>query len=192
MNPKDARRLAEDLMQTHLGPNHQWRFRFDTAKRRLGSCQYTERTITLSRPLTLVNSEDQMRDTILHEIAHVIAGHSAGHGPRWKAACVRVGARPDRCASMDEVVMPTAPWYHVCPQCDHRTPRYKRPSRRYGCATCRTKTGRPVELRLERGGREPQPVPAPKPVPPIPARKPATPAVRPPAGPLTQGTLFGT
>lgn len=34
-----------------------------------------------------------IRDTILHEIATVIAGPEAGHGPKWKAVCRRVGAR---------------------------------------------------------------------------------------------------
>ena len=35
-----------------------------------------------------------MTDTILHEIAHAIAGVEAGHGPAWKAVAQRLGATP--------------------------------------------------------------------------------------------------
>ena len=35
-----------------------------------------------------------MTDTILHEIAHAIAGANAGHGPVWKAVAKRIGAAP--------------------------------------------------------------------------------------------------
>ena len=42
----------------------------------------------------LEGSEEQIRDTVLHEIAHAIAGHGAGHGPLWKATARRIGATP--------------------------------------------------------------------------------------------------
>jgi hypothetical protein len=35
-------------------------------------------------------------DTLRHEVAHAIAGHAAGHGPAWRAACRMVGANPER------------------------------------------------------------------------------------------------
>ena len=35
----------------------------------------------------------QVAGTTIHELAHVLAGHSAGHGPDWKAACARLGLR---------------------------------------------------------------------------------------------------
>ncbi len=33
----------------------------------------------------------QLTGTTIHELAHVLAGHSAGHGPEWKDAAVRLG-----------------------------------------------------------------------------------------------------
>ena len=33
----------------------------------------------------------QLAGTTTHELAHVISGHEAGHGPIWKAACHRLG-----------------------------------------------------------------------------------------------------
>jgi hypothetical protein len=35
----------------------------------------------------------QIAGTTLHELAHVIAGYGAGHGPDWRSACSRVGLR---------------------------------------------------------------------------------------------------
>lgn len=35
----------------------------------------------------------QVAGTTLHELAHVLAGWNAGHGPDWQAACKRLGLR---------------------------------------------------------------------------------------------------
>ena len=42
----------------------------------------------------------QVAGTTVHEIAHVLAGHEAAHGPEWKAACGRLGLRCARAAGM--------------------------------------------------------------------------------------------
>lgn len=39
------------------------------------------------------SSELQVAGTTIHELAHVVAGWNAGHGPAWKAACKRLGLR---------------------------------------------------------------------------------------------------
>jgi hypothetical protein len=40
----------------------------------------------------------QLAGTTIHELAHVLAGHGAGHGPQWKAACETLGLRRARAA----------------------------------------------------------------------------------------------
>ena len=35
----------------------------------------------------------QLAGTTIHEIGHVLAGHAAGHGPEWVAACRALGLR---------------------------------------------------------------------------------------------------
>ena len=93
MHPFDAQQLAVGLIQEHglIG----WRFRFDHARRRFGCCRSSEKTITLSRPLTILNSCAQVRDTILHEIAHALTPGD-GHGVKWRAKCREIGADPKR------------------------------------------------------------------------------------------------
>lgn len=36
-------------------------------------------------------SATQLAGTTTHELGHVLAGHGAGHGPEWRAACARLG-----------------------------------------------------------------------------------------------------
>ena len=48
----------------------------------------------IGRGHALEGNEEEIRDTVLHEIAHAIAGPEAGHGPLWKATARRIGATP--------------------------------------------------------------------------------------------------
>ena len=139
MNLHDARRLAHDLMHQHglVG----WLFAFDRARRRFGSCQFRSKRITLSRPLTLLNSEDQVRDTILHEIAHAPARLAMGTAANWKAACKRLGAKPKRCFNDAEVVSPLrkpARYQIGCVTCDWWADRRRLTARKLVCRTCRS------------------------------------------------------
>lgn len=40
----------------------------------------------------------QLAGTTIHELAHVLAGHAAGHGPEWKNACEQLGLRDAKAA----------------------------------------------------------------------------------------------
>lgn len=82
-----------------------WSFGFDRATVRYGQCRYSDKAITLSRKLVELNSIEESMGTVLHEVAHALAGHTAGHGPQWKAACVRIGAKPETTYG-DEVIQP--------------------------------------------------------------------------------------
>lgn len=51
------------------------------------------------------NYETKFHDTVLHELAHILIdrriGFRQGHNKEWKAMAVRVGAKPERCHTMD-------------------------------------------------------------------------------------------
>jgi len=125
MNTNDAARLARDLMNQHGLTG--WYFQFDRAKTRFGQCSHSRRRISLSEPLVLVNDEHQVRDTILHEIAHALAGPHAGHGPAWRTVCRQIGADPSRCVDSATIATPPAPYVVVCENCGPVAPRHKRP-----------------------------------------------------------------
>ncbi len=136
MDVNEARSLARLLMNQHgLGA---WHFQFDTAKRRFGSCSSARKIITLSTPLTLLNSAAEVRDTILHEIAHALA--PGGHHAAWRRMCARIGANPKRCFSAKTVNLPTIrrrfQYVGRC-ACATRHVKFRRPTRKYLCRRCR-------------------------------------------------------
>ena len=105
-----------------------WDFHWDRAKRRAGSCRYSLKLITLSHHYVKQNVAERpydVLDTILHEIAHALAGPRAGHGPEWVKACLLVGARPERCYD-NSVVMPRGKYIANCPKCNKEFNRHKR------------------------------------------------------------------
>ena len=75
-----------------------WCFVWDTrAGRRYGQCRYHKQEISVSKQLANINSLEESKDVVLHEIAHALAGMGHGHDAHWKRMCIKVGARPERC-----------------------------------------------------------------------------------------------
>ena len=90
----DVVALATPLLEQHA-PG--WVFAFDRATKRAGSCNYTTKTITVSKEYALKVPDANLRNTLLHELAHAITGPRTGHGPVWKSTAVRIGCTGDRC-----------------------------------------------------------------------------------------------
>ena len=136
MTPTAARHLAESLIATHLHAQR-WHFAWNRRKRSLGLCRYREQRIELSLHFVLANDEAQVRETVLHEIAHALAGEKAGHGPRWKSHCLALGCKPERC-DKGIAIMPTGRWSAQCPSCGKQFNRHRRPhtKARYWCRHC--------------------------------------------------------
>jgi len=135
----DAQRLCLSLLDKFA--LRDWSFTFNRRKRCLGLCRHHEKRIELSIFYVAANNEESVVDTVLHEIAHALAGPAAGHGPRWKAMCVKIGAKPERLD--DEATMPTGRWRAVCPTCRTQYSRHRKPmrNRRYSCRACGPQTG---------------------------------------------------
>lgn len=132
MHLDDAEATALRLMRTHgLGA---WRFAFDRAKTRAGICRYDSHTIGLSRTLTQLHTDAEVRDTILHEIAHALVGPEHGHGRVWRARALDIGCSAQRCLS-DAAPRPDAPWLGTCPR-GHVVTRWRRPQRVLSCRRC--------------------------------------------------------
>ncbi|AEG43297.1 SprT-like domain-containing protein [Isoptericola variabilis] len=132
MDLHDAQRLARELMAEHGLDG--WRFRFDRARRRAGVCRHDRREIGLSAPLTALYSEADVRETLLHEIAHALVGAKHGHDAVWRATAVRIGASGRRLVS-DEAPRVEGDWVGTCPA-GHRVTRFRRPARPQACARC--------------------------------------------------------
>lgn len=93
-----AETLANQLMATHGLTAAGWIFDFDNAKKRLGNCSFTKKRITISKHMVSAATTDEVEQALLHEIAHALAGHPAGHGPIWQAKARSIGYRGGRTA----------------------------------------------------------------------------------------------
>ena len=113
-----------------------WSFGWDRAIRRYGCCNFTDKRISLSKKLAALNPVDESIETILHEVAHALAGPGAGHGPRWKDICQQIGARPIRCYDGRQIKQPESPYVRYCPHCYKSHSLYRRTRRKAACALC--------------------------------------------------------
>ena len=125
--------LAIAKMAEH-GLTEPWHFVFDSAKQRAGLCNYTDYQISLSKYIVSYHSIDQSEQVILHEIAHALAGKSAGHGPNWKAQAKAIGYRGEKFTGK-EIAEQTARWVGECRN-GHRHYRFKSPKAQLACGYC--------------------------------------------------------
>lgn len=120
--------LARELMNQHgLGD---WVFQYDRAKKRAGRCNIRKKIISLSYHYVSLNDDEDIKDTILHEIAHALAKEDENshrwHGDKWKAICLQIGAKPIRCYDSN-VKMPKGRYRAVCNSCQREFHRHRRP-----------------------------------------------------------------
>lgn len=113
----------------HLAATHGldgWKFSCDRSLTRAGCCRYSSKTISLSY-FMLSNQEipwHDIKNIVLHEIAHAIVGPGVGHGKKWKNKALEIGCDGKRCHSL----VFAKPKYRVvcgCGACDvkrHRMP----------------------------------------------------------------------
>ena len=70
-----------------------WGFGLDNHPVRWGITKFSPKKVLISKHLvqSAETTKDEVNDTIVHQIAHVIAGVEAGHGERWKEVARRLG-----------------------------------------------------------------------------------------------------
>lgn len=137
----NAKALALDNMDKHGLLSKGWKFEFDNAKTRFGRCEFVRRRITLSKVPTRANSEADVLDTILHEIAHAlewIRHGTHGHKRLWKLICMEIGARPVRCGKVIDPVEVGAPFTLDCTSssCNNSGARWRKTRTRFRCGVC--------------------------------------------------------
>jgi len=125
MELKELEAVARREMSKH--GLHDWSFGFANTKRRLGVCKFQTKRIEIAEYYALHSAAETVLDTLLHEIAHALAGPSARHGPAWKAIAIRLGAIPRACDTSDDAVVKPGDWQSTCPACQKTIHRYRRP-----------------------------------------------------------------
>ena len=129
--------MAHMYMREHGLLDKGWSFGWDAPIGRFGQCNYTRKEITISERF-ISESDEEIIDVILHEIAHAIVGKKAGHGWEWKHQCRIIGARPERLYESLETKPPPPNYVMKCPSCDRKWYRYRMRKRNFGsrCPDC--------------------------------------------------------
>jgi len=114
-----------------------WTLGWDNTKTIYGRCWFGKRKITLSNHFFSRVTEENNKDTLLHEAAHALAfihDNHVDHGYAWQKWCVRLGAVPRRCGittPAERATLNTAYKYHLIDSRNgrvikryHRRPRF--------------------------------------------------------------------
>jgi predicted SprT family Zn-dependent metalloprotease len=102
-------------------------------------CKYKVQRIEIAEHYALNNNQDEVMDTLMHEIAHAkLPGH--GHNAMWKALAIQLGAKPFSCAKRNVEVKP-GDWRAICDECGKVYHKYKNSAglenRQFGCVVCK-------------------------------------------------------
>jgi predicted SprT family Zn-dependent metalloprotease len=143
MDIRKAKIMALTLIEKHLSDaKFDWQFEFNNAKRTFGQCVYGKKygrpfhMIKLSKPLVALNDEEQVRDTILHEIAHALDVEQRGyssHDYKWVSIARSIGCNGNRCYNVNDVEQPKSKYSLICNSCK---PAYRKPKRKKACGVC--------------------------------------------------------
>jgi predicted SprT family Zn-dependent metalloprotease len=137
MDTHEAESLALALIDQYAP---EFRFEWSQALTQFGSCHHRTRTIKLSKRITEIAPDEAVRDVVLHEIAHALAGASHNHDETWKRFARSLGAPDSVTVSESRVGNPRqklAPWVGTCPAGHVSPDRYfRKPRARYACSIC--------------------------------------------------------
>jgi len=111
-----------------------WNFFLDNAKVRFGLCNYTKKTISISKYLAKLNQEKEVKDTILHEIAHALVGRENNHNKIWKKKAQQIGCSATRCYQAEDIITPPQKYTAYCLHCKFTFQAQKK--RKIACGKC--------------------------------------------------------
>lgn len=129
--------IARELLDTH-GLSH-WRVGLDDAVSRAAVCQARQQRIQFARLYLRQAPPPELRDTILHEIAHALVGAQHQHDAVWRAKARAIGCSGTRCHQRQ---FSQPQWIARCPNGCFAITRNRRAAGTSVCRQCR----QPVEF----------------------------------------------
>ena len=125
-----AKQLATRLMNQHYLFN--WSFNWNNRKNAYGVCSHNKRQIYLSKILTPHLQEHEVKNTVLHEIAHALVGGRHGHDYVWRSKAIEIGCDGSRTSSYD-ISNVRAKYVAICKGCGEKHTANRRPKRSHWC-----------------------------------------------------------
>lgn len=133
MDIHKAQALATLMLKEHGLDD--WRIELRSYKSTGGMTYYGTRRIGLSRLLLPKWTEDQVRQVMLHEIAHALVGPHQNHNDTWLSKAREIGYKGKGTHNFPTV---DRRWHVVCPNHGVIGKRHRRGARGrvYSCTTC--------------------------------------------------------
>lgn len=116
MDTHEIKAWSKILMERHGLIEAGWKFELNDRKRAVGLCNYRTKTLHFSVHF-LTNSEEEIVNTLLHEIAHALVGSGHGHNDVWRAMAYTVGCTGERCAAVGTVSTAEPKYMKSCDTC---------------------------------------------------------------------------
>lgn len=150
-NKQATRRYAKKVLVKWGLAENGWTFKFNSNKSSVGLCRSHRRrngryvvakTVELSEWWMMKQglSEEQIKDTVLHEVAHALDIEDRGtsdHSWRWKEWAVKVGANPRRTCDVFPKESTKYRWYLVCSHCNEKYGYHRKPKdKKRACSKC--------------------------------------------------------
>jgi predicted SprT family Zn-dependent metalloprotease len=125
--------LAASEMEWHGLTRQSWTVKYDHARARAGQCRHRAKILSFSRNLIVRGSPADMRNTLLHEIAHALAGLKHGHNRTWRDIALQIGCDGKRC---HDIELAPAKWIYRCSAGCWQAKRFKRSHLNATCKMC--------------------------------------------------------
>jgi predicted SprT family Zn-dependent metalloprotease len=148
---RTASTTATALLKEHGLYQKGWRFAWNSNKTRNGVCKYGTKRIEASKVLSGIRTDEQVRQTLLHEVAHALVGPAHAHDRVWLAKARSIGykgsARTNEAATR-EALATVSRYVGLCDRCDLRWPRHKIGRIPLGVAAYRCKCGGKIAIHV--------------------------------------------
>lgn len=115
MDILQTQKAVYDYLVKHELFDKGWRFKLTRAHLILGTCNYTNKFIGISRYHIQYGTDEEILDTIRHEIAHALVGPGYGHGLIFQAMTRKLGTT----SASKKKVTQSSPrqWEMICSCC---------------------------------------------------------------------------
>lgn len=115
-----------------------WTLDLDSSKSHLGLTSYGEKKVYISVHFLkgATCGEKEIRNTVLHELAHVLVGPvKRPHGKEWKRMALKIGCDGKTCSHMDR---PDAKYLMYCTNGCQKISMYRKSknAEKYNCGKC--------------------------------------------------------
>lgn len=141
MNADQVTELAREIMNDH--GLEDWTVAMNRATGRAGICYHTRRLLGFSKLIMSAFDEAEVRNTILHEIAHALVGAGHGHDTIWRRKFVSIGGNGKTCtdasATVAQAIEAQSKYRATCDGCGE-TYSAQRRKKSFGRSMCSTAT----------------------------------------------------